>query len=106
MPTAGVDGDRISLEQTELEFVYRLFPKFLEMMTVTLEKPPYVRSSGAQVVLWAVREPLRSETAELLVWLMCPRQTLQTRLFAITSLLGSAKTKEVISSLLQSHPQV
>lgn len=92
--------------QTELEFVYRIFPKFLEMMTVTLEKRSYVIWSSARGVLWAVREPLKAETAELLVWLISPRQALQTRLFAVTSLLGCAKTKEVISALLQSHPQV
>lgn len=94
------------ISQTELNFVYHLLPMLLQILSSTLEKRSYGRRPACSGVYWAVRDTLKIETAELLVWLLSPGQMVKTRMFTINTLKTEAKKKELISVLLQTHPQV
>lgn len=94
------------ISQTELNFIYHLLPLLLQILSSTLEKRSYGRRPSCNSIYWAVREVMKTETAELLVWLLSPRQMVKTRMFTVSALISEPKNKEVIAALLQVHPQV
>lgn len=101
-----VDGDQMLLSQAEQEFIRFIFPLLLQMMATIVEKKSYGRRSGATALFWAIRETLKTESAEMLVWLLSPRHSVAMRLFTVNTLLNGLRTKDVIAELLKTHVQV
>ncbi|XP_078037136.1 lysosomal-trafficking regulator mauve isoform X2 [Augochlora pura] len=84
----------------ELQLTKRLFSILLHGLCNPLEKRNHW-SSG-----WSARHALRKYTAKIMVWLLAPHQSNNTRVFAVRSLMEEPKTRDVLSSLLEVHPQV
>lgn len=59
-----------------------------------------------KVAVWNARGSLRKCTAELAVWLMAPGQPIKLRMFVIHSLREERNCREIINTLLQTHPQI
>ncbi|CAK9830368.1 Lysosomal-trafficking regulator [Anthophora retusa] len=84
----------------ELQLTKRLFSILLHGLCNPLEKRNHW-SSG-----WSTRHALRKYTAKIMVWLLGPHQSNNTRIFAVRSLMEEPKAREILSSLLEVHPQV
>ncbi|XP_050573868.1 lysosomal-trafficking regulator isoform X4 [Bombus affinis] len=84
----------------ELQLTKRLFSILLHGLCNPLQKKNHW-SSG-----WSTRHALRKYTAKLMVWLLGPHQSNNTRIFAVRSLMEEPKAREILSSLLEVHPQV
>ncbi|XP_076239225.1 lysosomal-trafficking regulator mauve [Calliopsis andreniformis] len=84
----------------ELQLTKRLFSILLHGFCNPVEKKNHW-SSG-----WSTRHPLRKYTAKIMVWLLGPHQSNNTRIFAVRSLMEEPKTREILSSLLEVHPQI
>lgn len=84
----------------ELQLTKRLLSILLHGFCNPLQKRNHW-SSG-----WSTRHVLRKYTAKIMVWLLGPHQSNNTRIFAIRSLMEEPKTREILSSLLEVHPQV
>ncbi|KZC14096.1 Lysosomal-trafficking regulator, partial [Dufourea novaeangliae] len=84
----------------ELQLTKRLFSILLHGFCNPLEKKNHW-SSG-----WSTRHALRKYTAKIMVWLLGPHQSNNTRIFAVRSLMEEPKAREILSSLLEVHPQV
>ncbi|XP_076673285.1 lysosomal-trafficking regulator mauve isoform X3 [Andrena cerasifolii] len=84
----------------ELQLTKRLFSILLHGLCNPLEKRNQ-RSSG-----WSNRHALRKYTAKIMVWLLGPHQSNNTRIFAVRSLMEEPKARDILSSLLEVHPQV
>ncbi|XP_076766095.1 lysosomal-trafficking regulator mauve isoform X3 [Xylocopa sonorina] len=84
----------------ELQLTKRLFSILLHDLCNPLEKRNHW-SSG-----WSTRHALRKYTAKIMVWLLGPHQSNNTRIFAVRSLMEEPKAREILSSLLEVHPQV
>ncbi|KAL0267522.1 UNVERIFIED_CONTAM: hypothetical protein PYX00_009770 [Menopon gallinae] len=94
------------LSQIEFNFLYHLLPMLLQVLSSTLEKRSYSRRTAAYGIYWSVRDVLKTEISEFVVWLLSPRQIVKTRMFLISTLISEAKTKDLLLLLLQTHPQV
>lgn len=55
---------------------------------------------------WMLKPILRKNTAKLMVWLMSPHQSTSIRVYAIRSLMEEPITREILTSVLEVHPQV
>ncbi|XP_043802415.1 lysosomal-trafficking regulator isoform X5 [Apis laboriosa] len=84
----------------ELQLTKRLLSILLHGFCNPLQKRNHW-SSG-----WSTRHVLRKYTAKIMVWLLGPHQSNNTRIFAVRSLMEEPKTREILSSLLEVHPQV
>ncbi|XP_033358417.1 lysosomal-trafficking regulator isoform X2 [Bombus vosnesenskii] len=84
----------------ELQLTKRLFSILLHGFCNPLQRKNHW-SSG-----WSTRHALRKYTAKLMVWLLGPHQSNNTRIFAVRSLMEEPKAREILSSLLEVHPQV
>nr|XP_031829347.1 lysosomal-trafficking regulator isoform X2 [Nomia melanderi] len=84
----------------ELQLTKRLFSILLHGLCNPLEKKNHW-SSG-----WSARHALRKYTAKIMVWLLGPHQSNNTRIFAVRSLMEEPKARDILSSLLEVHPQV
>ncbi|XP_048261477.1 lysosomal-trafficking regulator isoform X2 [Bombus terrestris] len=84
----------------ELQLTKRLFSILLHGLCNPLQKKNHW-SSG-----WSTRHALRKYTAKLMVWLLGPHQSNNTRIFAVRSLMEEPRAREILSSLLEVHPQV
>lgn len=85
---------------TELQLTKRLFSILLHGFCNPLQRKNHW-SSG-----WSTRHALRKYTAKLMVWLLGPHQSNNTRIFTVRSLMEEPKAREILSSLLEVHPQV
>ncbi|XP_026675054.1 lysosomal-trafficking regulator isoform X2 [Ceratina calcarata] len=84
----------------ELQLTRRLFSILLHGLCNPLEKRNHW-SSG-----WSTRHALRKYAAKIMVWLLGPHQSNNTRIFAVRSLMEEPKAREILSSLLEVHPQI
>ncbi|KAK2579125.1 hypothetical protein KPH14_001295 [Odynerus spinipes] len=84
----------------ELQLTRRLFSILLHGLCNPLERRNHWSSA------WFTRPALRKYTAKLMVWLLGPHQSNNTRVYAVRSLMEEPKAHEILSSLLEVHPQV
>ncbi|XP_033229888.1 lysosomal-trafficking regulator isoform X2 [Belonocnema kinseyi] len=84
----------------ELQLTRRLFSILLHGLSGPLERRSYW---GA---VWSSRPALRKNTAKIMVWLLAPHQNMGTRVYAVRSLMEEPKVREILTSLLDVHPQV
>lgn len=85
---------------SELQLTKRLFSILLHGISNPLGKRSY------WVNAWSVKPALRKNAAKIMVWLMGPHQSNSTRVYAVRSLMEEPKTREILSTLLEVHPQV
>ncbi|XP_058802324.1 lysosomal-trafficking regulator isoform X2 [Phymastichus coffea] len=85
---------------SELQLTKRLFSTLLHGISNPLGKKSY------WVNAWSVKPALRKNTAKIMVWLMGPHQNNNTRVYAVRSLMEEPKAREILSTLLEVHPQV
>ncbi|XP_043669052.1 lysosomal-trafficking regulator isoform X1 [Vespula pensylvanica] len=84
----------------ELQLTRRLFSILLHGLCDPLERRNHWSSA------WFTRPALRKYTAKLMVWLLGPHQSNNTRIYAVRSLMEEPKAHEILLSLLEVHPQV
>ncbi|KAF7992714.1 hypothetical protein HCN44_005058 [Aphidius gifuensis] len=84
----------------ELQLTKRLFSMLLHGLTSPLDKKNYWGGS------WSSRPTLRKNTARILVWLLGPHQSNNTRVYAVRCLMEEPRGREILSSLLEIHPQI
>ncbi|XP_016837232.1 lysosomal-trafficking regulator isoform X2 [Nasonia vitripennis] len=85
---------------SELQLTKRLFSILLHGISSPLGKKTY------WINAWSVKPALRKNTARIMVWLMSPHQNNSTRVYAVRSLTEEPKAREILSTLLEVHPQV
>jgi len=84
----------------ELQLTKRLFSILLHGLCNPLEKKNHWNSA------WSVRPALRKYTARIMIWLLEPHQSINTRVYAIRSLMEEPRAREILSCILEVHPQV
>ncbi|XP_014468102.1 PREDICTED: lysosomal-trafficking regulator isoform X2 [Dinoponera quadriceps] len=84
----------------ELQLTRRLFSTLLHGLCSPLEKKNHW--SGT----WSVRPALRKYTARIMVWLLEPHQSINTRVYAVRSLMEEPRAREILSCILEVHPQM
>ncbi|XP_017760097.1 PREDICTED: lysosomal-trafficking regulator isoform X2 [Eufriesea mexicana] len=84
----------------ELQLTKRLLSILLHGLCNPLQKRNHWNSG------WSTRPALRKYTAKIMTWLLGPHQSNNTRIFAVRSLMEEPKAREILSFLLQDHPQV
>jgi len=84
----------------ELQLTKRLFSILLHGLCSPLEKKNHWGNT------WSVRPALRKYTARIMVWLLEPHQSINTRMYAVRSLMEEPKAREILSYILEVHPQV
>ncbi|XP_046739127.1 lysosomal-trafficking regulator isoform X3 [Diprion similis] len=85
---------------TESELTRRLFATLLHGLASPKErKNPW---GGT----WSSRPVLRKNTAKIMVWLLGPHQSNNMRVYAVRCLMEEPKLKEILTSLLEVHPQI
>lgn len=84
----------------ELQLTRRIFSILLHGLCDPLERKNHWSSA------WFTRPALRKYTAKLMVWLLGPHQSNNTRIYAVRSLMEEPKAHEILLSLLEVHPQV
>ncbi|XP_054002539.1 lysosomal-trafficking regulator isoform X2 [Hylaeus anthracinus] len=84
----------------ELQLTKRLFSILLHGLCNPLEKKNHWTSG------WSTRHALRKYTAKIMMWLLGPHQSNNTRIFAVRSLMEEPKADKILSSILEVHPQV
>lgn len=85
----------------ELQLTRRLFSILLHGLCSPLEKKNHTWSNT-----WSIRSALRKHTARIMVWLLEPHQSINTRVYAIRSLMEEPRAREILSCILEVHPQV
>ncbi|XP_043270510.1 lysosomal-trafficking regulator isoform X2 [Venturia canescens] len=85
---------------SELQLTRRLFSLLLHGLSSSSEKKNHWGGS------WSSKPFLRKNTARILVWLLGPHQSNNTRVYAVRSLMEEPRGREILSSLLEIHPQV
>jgi len=85
---------------SELQLTRRLFSILLHGLCNPLEKKNHWSNT------WSVRSALRKYTARIMVWLLEPHQSINTRMYAIRSLMEEPRAREILSCILEVHPQV
>lgn len=85
---------------SELQLTKRLFSILLQGISSPLGKKTYWLNA------WSVKPALRKNTAKIMVWLMSPHQNNSTRVYAVRCLTEEPKAREILSTLLEVHPQV
>ena len=84
----------------ELQLTRRLFSILLHGLSGPLEKKNHWGG------VWSSRPALRKNTAKIMIWLLAPHQSMSTRVYAVRSLMEEPKVREILTSLLDIHPQV
>ncbi|XP_077276800.1 lysosomal-trafficking regulator mauve isoform X2 [Temnothorax americanus] len=84
----------------ELQLTRRLFSVLLHGLCSPLEKKNHWSNT------WSVRTALRKHTARIMVWLLEPHQSINTRIYAIRSLMEEPRAREILSCILEVHPQM
>ncbi|XP_039305256.1 lysosomal-trafficking regulator isoform X2 [Solenopsis invicta] len=85
----------------ELQLTRRLFSILLHGLCSPLEKKNHTWSNT-----WSIRSALRKHTARIMVWLLEPHQSINTRVYAIRSLMEEPRAREILSCILEVHPQM
>ncbi|XP_011144679.1 lysosomal-trafficking regulator isoform X1 [Harpegnathos saltator] len=89
----------VSPSINELQLTRRLFSILLHGLCSPLEKKNHWSST------WSVRPALRKYTARIMVWLLEPHQSINTRVYAVRSLMEEPRAREILSCILEVHPQ-
>lgn len=84
----------------ELQLTKRLFSILLHGLCSPLEKKNHWNTA------WSVRPALKKYTAKIMIWLLEPHQSINTRVHAIRSLMEEPRAREILSCILEVHPQV
>ncbi|KYN43656.1 Lysosomal-trafficking regulator [Trachymyrmex septentrionalis] len=84
----------------ELQLTRRLFSILLHGLCNPLEKKNHWSNT------WSVKSALRKYTARIMVWLLEPHQSINTRIYAIRSLMEEPRAREILSCILEVHPQL
>lgn len=84
----------------ELQLTRRLFSILLHGLCNPLEKKNHWSST------WSIRPALRKYTAKIMIWLLEPHQSINMRMYAIRSLMEEPRAREILSCILEVHPQV
>ncbi|XP_036146533.1 lysosomal-trafficking regulator isoform X4 [Monomorium pharaonis] len=84
----------------ELQLTRRLFSILLHGLCNPLEKKNHWSNT------WSVRSALKKYTAKIMVWLLEPHQNMNTRVYAIRSLMEEPRAREILSCILEVHPQM
>jgi len=84
----------------ELQLTRRLFSILLHGLCSPLEKKNHWSNT------WSIRPALRKYTARIMIWLLEPHQSINTRMYAIRSLMEEPRAREILSCILEVHPQV
>ncbi|XP_011300955.1 lysosomal-trafficking regulator isoform X2 [Fopius arisanus] len=88
-----------SPSSSELQLTKRLFSMLLHGLSTSPSDKKYWGS-------WGSRPTLRKNTARVMVWLLGPHQSNNTRIYAVRSLMEEPRGREILSSLLEIHAQV
>lgn len=89
----------VSPSVNELQLTRRLFSILLHGLCSPLEKKNWSST-------WSVKPALRKYTARIMVWLLEPHQSINTRVYAVRSLMEEPRAREILSCILEVHPQV
>ncbi|XP_068085277.1 lysosomal-trafficking regulator [Anabrus simplex] len=100
------DGRSPVTSAIEHNFTRRLFSVLLQGLTSVLEKRSSGQRSAWSGVMWAIRETLRVQCANLTVWLLSPVQPIKMRLFVVHTLRSEQHCKELVTAVLHTHPQI
>ncbi|XP_025074143.1 lysosomal-trafficking regulator [Pogonomyrmex barbatus] len=84
----------------ELQLTRRLFSTLLHGLCCPLEKKNHWSNT------WSIRSVLRKYTARIMVWLLEPHQSINTRVYAIRSLMEEPKAREILSCILEVHTRI
>ncbi|EFN65741.1 Lysosomal-trafficking regulator [Camponotus floridanus] len=84
----------------ELQLTRRLFSILLHGLCSPLEKKNHWSNT------WSIRPALRKYTARIMIWLLEPHQSINTRMYAIRSLMEEPRAREILSCILEVHPQI
>lgn len=90
----------ISPSVNELQLTRRLFSILLHGLCSPLEKKNHWSST------FSIRPALRKYTARIMIWLLEPHQSISTRMYAVRSLMEEPRAREILSCILEVHPQV
>lgn len=71
------------------------------MLSSNLDKRGLSRRLYYTGIYWAIKDVLRVETSELILWLLSPRQTVEVRMFVVNAIMSIANFKNVLPHLLQ-----
>lgn len=86
--------------EEELQLSKRLFSTLLHGLSDPLGKKSLWGGT------WSSRPTLRKISSEILIWLLAPHQNICTRIYAVRILMDEPRVKEILTSLLDIHPQV
>ncbi|CAL1677884.1 unnamed protein product [Lasius platythorax] len=84
----------------ELQLTRRLFSILLHGLCSPLEKKNHWSST------FSIRPALRKYTARIMIWLLEPHQSISTRMYAVRSLMEEPRAREILSCILEVHPQM
>ena len=84
----------------ELQLTRRLFSMLLHGLSSSPERKNHWGNA------WLSRPALKKNTARIMVWLLGPHQSNNMRVFAVRSLMEEPRGRDILSSLLEIHPQV
>ncbi|KAK0171372.1 hypothetical protein PV328_009113 [Microctonus aethiopoides] len=84
----------------ELELTKKLFTILLHGLSTPYDRKNYWSGS------WSSRPTLKKNTAKMMLWLLGPHQSNNIRVFAVRSLMEELRGREILSSLLEIHPQI
>ncbi|XP_032666117.1 lysosomal-trafficking regulator isoform X3 [Odontomachus brunneus] len=90
----------VSPSVNELQLTRRLFSTLLHGLCSPLEKKNHWSNT------WSVKPALRKYTARIMVWLLEPHQSINTRVYAVRSLMEEPRAREILSCILEVHPQM
>ncbi|XP_020281501.1 lysosomal-trafficking regulator isoform X2 [Pseudomyrmex gracilis] len=86
----------------ELHLTRRLFSILLHSLCTPLEK----KNNWSSTWLASVKPALRKNTARIMVWLLEPHQSINTRVYAVRSVMEEPRAREILSCILEVHPQM
>ncbi|KAL0119810.1 hypothetical protein PUN28_007922 [Cardiocondyla obscurior] len=84
----------------ELQLTRRLFSILLRGLCSPLEQKNHWSDT------WSVKSALRKYTAKMMVWLLEPYQSINIRVYAIRRLMEEPRAREILSCILEVHPQM
>ncbi|XP_060836143.1 lysosomal-trafficking regulator isoform X2 [Rhopalosiphum padi] len=90
----------------EVAFGCHLFTILLYNLTSIIQNTREQRQHPWVSIYGAARDVIRSQGANLLVWLLSPHQTTRIRIFAVKSLLNEPRSKELFKNLIYINPQI
>ncbi|VVC33396.1 Hypothetical protein CINCED_3A019913 [Cinara cedri] len=102
-----LDEEIIDEVTPEVAFACHLFTILLYNLTSIIQNTTREQRRHPWVSIYgAARDIIRIQGANLLVWLLSPRQTTRIRMFAVKSLLNEPRSKELFKNLIYINPQI